>query len=313
MRKTSSRLLVVGVALCIGAAGLEARAFATNSSLEQVKVVGAQPTEPRLRFARPFSAATTSTRVVEAGTGPVVAVGQRVTFRFAMVDGRTGKDIPSSYGWNPANVLLDPTTTDHLFVDALSGQAVGARVLVAAASKEPYVKNMVGGKGVKRGDTVFMLFDVVDVHTPLTAATGSPGASVPADLPSVDAAGGGAPFVTMPPGGPPPDLQSVTLVRGDGPKLDVGQNVLVHYEGVNWRTGDTFDSTWRSGKPLEVPLGVGQVMTGWDNGLIGQTVGSRVLLVVPPSQGYGTQGNARAGIEGDDTLVFVIDILDAWT
>ena len=58
-------------------------------------------------------------------------------------------------------------------------------------------------------------------------------------------------------------------------------------------------------------IGAGQVIKGWDTGLVGQTVGSRVLLVVPPADGYGSAGSAQAGINGTDTLVFVVDILAA--
>ncbi len=60
---------------------------------------------------------------------------------------------------------------------------------------------------------------------------------------------------------------------------------------------------------MSVPIGTQQVITGWDTGLVGQTVGSQVLLVVPPDQGYGASGTT--GIKGTDTIVFVVDILDA--
>ena len=58
-------------------------------------------------------------------------------------------------------------------------------------------------------------------------------------------------------------------------------------------------------------IGEDQVIKGWETGLVGQTVGSRVLLVVPPADGYGTAGDSQAGIKGTDTLVFVVDILAA--
>ena len=68
----------------------------------------------------------------------------------------------------------------------------------------------------------------------------------------------------------------------------------------------------RSGSLLERPIGVGQLVPGFDKGIVGQPVGSRVLLVLPPAEGYGKQGQAQAGIKGTDTLVFVVDILDAF-
>ena len=78
-----------------------------------------------------------------------------------------------------------------------------------------------------------------------------------------------------------------------------------------WRTGKVFDSSWSRNEPLTTVIGEGQVIKGWDTGLVGQTVGSRVLLVIPPADGYGTAGASTAGIKGTDTLVFVVDILAA--
>jgi peptidylprolyl isomerase len=86
----------------------------------------------------------------------------------------------------------------------------------------------------------------------------------------------------------------------------------VHYTGVIWGSGKQFDSSWDRRTPADFTIGTGNVIPGWDTGLVGQTVGSQVLLVVPPDQGYGSNGNSQAGIAGTDTLVFVVDILDAY-
>jgi FKBP-type peptidyl-prolyl cis-trans isomerase len=90
-----------------------------------------------------------------------------------------------------------------------------------------------------------------------------------------------------------------------------GQDIAVQYTGVIWRTGHIFSSSWQSKTPLTTPIGEGQVIKGWDTALVGQTVGSRVLLVVPPADGYGSAGQSQVGINGTDTLVFVVDILGA--
>ena len=86
-----------------------------------------------------------------------------------------------------------------------------------------------------------------------------------------------------------------------------GQDIAVQYTGVIWRIRQVFSSSWQS----KTPIGEGQVIKGWDTGLVGQTVGSRVLLVVPPADGYGSAGQSQVGINGTDTLVFVVDILAA--
>jgi peptidylprolyl isomerase len=89
-----------------------------------------------------------------------------------------------------------------------------------------------------------------------------------------------------------------------------GQNLVVQYTGMLWRNGQVFDSSWSRGRPSGISLN--QVITGWKTGLAGQTVGSRVLLVIPPADGYGKAGQSQAGIKGTDTLVFAVDILDAY-
>jgi peptidylprolyl isomerase len=86
---------------------------------------------------------------------------------------------------------------------------------------------------------------------------------------------------------------------------------VVQYTGMNWRTKKVFDSSWSRSEPWGTPIGEGQVISGWDKGLVGQTVGSRVLLVIPPADGYGKTGSSAAGIKATDDLVFVIDIIAA--
>ena len=101
------------------------------------------------------------------------------------------------------------------------------------------------------------------------------------------------------------------LIKGAGPAVTAGQTITVHYTGVKW-DGKQFDSSWDRAQPLDTPIGTGSVIPGWDEGLLGQTVGSQVLLVVPPDKGYGTSGSSDGKIKGTDTLVFVVDILDAY-
>ncbi|HXZ73588.1 MAG TPA: FKBP-type peptidyl-prolyl cis-trans isomerase, partial [Streptosporangiaceae bacterium] len=99
-----------------------------------------------------------------------------------------------------------------------------------------------------------------------------------------------------------------------GQKLVKGRFVIAQYTGYIWRTPkQPFDSSWTSGSPFGFVIGASpeQVIPGWDTGLAGQTVGSRVMLVIPPKDGYGTTGASQAGITGSDTLVFVVDIIDS--
>jgi peptidylprolyl isomerase len=122
---------------------------------------------------------------------------------------------------------------------------------------------------------------------------------------------GQAPTIKIPSGSAPSTLQVKTLIQGTGKAVAKGQTLIGQYDGVLWRTGKEFDSSFKHGAPAGFPIGVGQVIPGWDKALVGQKIGSRVLLVVPPKEGYGSKGAPPAGIKGTDTLVFVVDILGA--
>lgn len=107
-----------------------------------------------------------------------------------------------------------------------------------------------------------------------------------------------------------PELQIEVLHQGDGREVTAGDMLSCHYLGQIWN-GQVFDNSFDRGQPLVFQIGVGMVIEGWDEGLLGQRVGSRVVLSIPSDLGYGPAGVPQAGIGGGDTLVFVTDILDA--
>lgn len=129
-------------------------------------------------------------------------------------------------------------------------------------------------------------------------------------LPSVIGDFGAKPQLDFPSQPAPEGLQVVVLREGTGDAVEAGHEIEVNYLGQTWG-GQVFDNSYDRGQPLAFPIGVGMVIGGWDDGLVGQRVGSRVLLSVPPEHGYGSRGVPQAGIGGNDTLVFVVDILDA--
>lgn len=132
-----------------------------------------------------------------------------------------------------------------------------------------------------------------------------------ADLPTASGAFGEKPTLTFPKGkNPPPSLQRQILSEGDGPVVKSGDVLLTNYLGQVWG-GKVFDNSYDKKAAAAFPIGVGGVVSGWDVGLVGVKVGSRVMLSLPPADGYGAQGNPQAGIKGTDTLVFVIDIKEA--
>jgi peptidylprolyl isomerase len=156
---------------------------------------------------------------------------------------------------------------------------------------------------------------VIKSFSSTSSASGAALSSGGNGLPTVAAtASGQAPVATIPSGKPPTTLVVKTLIKGTGPVLAKGEYLVAQYVGYTWRTKKAFGSSWTSGMPFGFLFqhAPPQVIPGWDTGLAGQTVGSRVLLIIPPKDGYGTAGASQAGIKGTDVLVYVVDILDAF-
>ena len=116
------------------------------------------------------------------------------------------------------------------------------------------------------------------------------------------------PSVAVPDGKPPKKLEQVDLVEGTGPAAKTGDTVKVKYVGLGWSTGQEFDASCDRGDTLDVELGAGSVIPGWDQGLVGIKKGGRRLLVVPPNLAYGAQGQPPS-IPPNAALVFIVDAL----
>jgi peptidylprolyl isomerase len=129
-----------------------------------------------------------------------------------------------------------------------------------------------------------------------------------AALPTTSGSFGDKPFLTFPATPAAPELDVQVLSPGQGENVQAGDEIEVNYLGQIWN-GRVFDNSYDRGAPISFRIGVGQVIQGWDDGLVGASVGSRMLLSIPPHLGYGDRGMPAAGIRGMDTLVFVVDIL----
>jgi peptidylprolyl isomerase len=131
--------------------------------------------------------------------------------------------------------------------------------------------------------------------------------------PTVTGAFDAKPTVVLPSGTPSNNLVVKTVIQGNGPAVKKGDLLVADYLGEIWNTAATvFDSSFDRGVPSAFPIGLGQVIPGWDAALVGVKTGSRVVLVVPPAAGYGSAGESDAGITGSDTLVFVVDIINTY-
>ena len=213
------------------------------------------------------------------------------------------------------NLGLSLGTADLLpgLKKGLANQKVGSRVLVAVPPKDAFGTQ--GNTDIKVGgtDTVLFLMDVLSVDQAPAERAGQgrrPGQG-PADRQGHPAA---RPPRSRSPRAPSrrPRPSGQNLIEGTGAKVQAGQTIRVTYTGALYKDGKVFDSSASSPQGyFETVIGKQQVIKAWDNQLVGKTVGSRVLMVVPPADGYGAAGSPPK-ISGTDTLVFVVDILAAY-
>lgn len=117
------------------------------------------------------------------------------------------------------------------------------------------------------------------------------------------------PEIDFPEGGAPEELVIIDEIEGSGEVVEAGDTVSAHYVGVAFSTGEEFDASWNRGEPLRFQVGVGMVIRGWDQGLLGMKVGGRRRLEIPSEMAYGSRG-AGAAISPNESLIFVVDLVD---
>ena len=284
--------------------------FPTSSAVPHVAVAGVEPTaalaamkwvdkgagvEPGLTFSFPINFTASGGRVIKDGTGAALTDGQILSLDVAQFSGDDGTVQNSTYKDGKAiPVTLSASSLDPVLYGILSKAHIGAQVLFAVPD---------AGKGA-----VIVAFDVVGATTVLAKPTGATVAPVPG-LPTVTLDATGKPSVSFTGATKPTALVSQDLITGTGPAIVDGQSVTVNYTGWLW-DGKQFDSSWDRGATATFTIATGSLIDGWVKGMVGKTVGSQVLLVVPPALGYGAAGQGTT-IPGDSTLVFVVDILAA--
>ncbi len=279
-------------------------------------VSGAFGTTPTIKLVGSNPPKITEVSVVSRGTGALVKVGQ-----LAVVDdyGRTWRSdatFQDTFGdAEPPDTL--PVGTGRIALigldRALVGVPVGSRVLVVLPPSAGFGKVTTAlPTGVTKSDTAVLVFDVRAAYAGNAGPTGTAVSSGGGSLPTVSGGLTTKPVIAIPKTAAPTTLSATTLIQGSGAVTASGDVLVVQYVGQIWATGKEFDSSWSRGIPAGFTVGVNELIPAWDKDLVGVKVGSRVLLVVPPADGYGSAGEPAAGISGTDTLVFVVDILGAF-
>jgi len=283
----------------------------TTGKIDDIAVTGDRNKLPALTFTAPFGVGTTAVKTLTAGTGPVVAKGQLTSVNYTGVNARTGKSFDSSVDPQFKHVgQADFQLTDGQlvagFITGIVGQKVGSRVLIAIPPKDGYGAAGNSQAGITGTDTLLFVIDINGAKTPLTKAQGATVAPVAA-FPAVTVANGIPTAVAKGPRAAPKAPMSEVLVRGTGSKITKGQTVNLQAVASVWRTGKTVTDTWKSGGAQSIAVGTGQLIAAADTALVGQTIGSRVVVVATPPLGV----KATADVTASDSIVFVFDLLAA--
>lgn len=285
-----------------------------GAQVEAIDIVGEFGASPTVTFDAPLDVESTQRLVVIPGSGAEVAVGDDIFIDFALYNASSGEKISDS-GYDelsPSILRLDPSAL--LFEGValtVACSTLGSRVVGLIPASEAISPEGVPNFGLQPDEGLILVVDVISIRPipeePLERLEGEP-AEPGEGFPSISYDETGEPSVVIPEGDVPTEFALETLITGNGAVVAADAVVIVQYHGVNWNTGEVFDSSWERGEPAVFPTG--GVIPGFRDGLVGQTVGSRVVIVIPAELGYGPRGGTSDGsIGAEDTIVFVVDIL----
>ena len=277
-----------------------------------VAVTGDLGEEPTVEFDSPLELDETVSETVIEGEGEPVADGTPVLLDLYLANGATGDKLGSSFdAGEPVATRLSEDLVFPAAYDALAGQPVGTRAVVVAQPEDGYGSTGLPQLGFEPDQDLVAVVDLISAApTDYPRLPRGERQQVPDLLPSVETDNGavtGLDFSTAA-AKPPKGLKLYYLVKGDGEPIEAPRFAAFNYFGQVWGADAPFDQSFDA-EPLVQPVGLGQFIEGWDQGLIGVPAGSRLMLVVPPELGYGEDGQPSAGIGGKDVMLFVIDVL----
>jgi len=314
VRKTSAALATLSLALvaltgcaaapAFGGAACD-RAASTTGIDDIATITGEVGDKPDVELFTPVGAQKSSFSDVVVGTGPALtSPTQSAVFEFALYSGKTGEAVAgTAFDEEQAQLVSIDYWSQRVpaFGKALECATEGSRVLSVISAEDFGAQNLASFQ-LDEDEPVVAVFDVVEVFP--SKAEGALQYNDASGVPTVVRAADGRPGIIVPDSAAPTDLVVQTLIRGEGEKVADDDTVLVNYTGVTWADKTVFDSSWDRGATAFDLTGL---IPGMTQGLAGQTVGSQVLIVVPPELGYGEEGGGA--VPPNSTLVFVVDIL----
>ncbi|MBB5081151.1 FKBP-type peptidyl-prolyl cis-trans isomerase [Nonomuraea endophytica] len=309
MRRRLAVLAAVPLIFTAAACGTAEPTGSTSATASSgVKVAGNLNAKPTVTFPSGTPAAKSSYEVINAGTGPAIKSGDKLIVNLTVYDwdGKGNAFQGSSYDSKQPETIAVDQQLPKVLQDGFAKVKHGGRLLaVMAADAAPQQQQTQAAQPTK----VFVLDVVGGAPVALKSASGEETKESIKGVKVVNPGGEKAPTLTTKTGDKAPkDLVVKTVIKGTGKPVAANQTLDVHYTGKIWGTDKQFDSSWERGQPANFPLS--GVIQGWQKGLVGVPVGSRVVMSIPPAMGYGAQ--EQNGIPANSTLVFVVDVLAAY-
>lgn len=266
----------------------------SGSLSDGVTVEGEFSDVPTATFTTPLEADELERSIAIEGDGDETTAGDPVNAIVSAFSGTSGEQLFSQ----PATITVGDSTVFEAFLAGIDCVPIGTRTVTVAPAATLYGEEGNETIGVAPGETVIIVVDVVEVQEALKPAEWTE------NVPEVQfGADGEAPTVTLPDTEPPAEYLLKVLEEGDGDEVAQGDDVTIHYQGTSWDTGEVFDQSY-GGEPAM--FATDQVIQGFGSALIGQKVGTKLIVTIPPQYAYGT--DAAAHELGGQTLVFLVEI-----
>jgi peptidylprolyl isomerase len=261
--------------------------------------------EPKISFATPKTVNNNTYAIVQQGDGAAVADGDRVCTQGIAISATDGSQLANTWTKNTpdCSMRISKSSMSTGYYQLFKGKKLNTTIAFG-------VNDASSSTSSSASTSYVMVLTLVSKTKPLTRATGAEVTDIPANLPKVTLDKTGKPSLDLNGYKPSDKLVVQPLIAGTGKTVKETDTVSANYTG--WTLDakgklTQFDSSWDRGEASDFSLS--QVIAGWTKGLTGQKVGSQVLLVVPPSEGYGNK--AQSKIPANSTLYFVVDILYA--
>jgi peptidylprolyl isomerase len=317
VRRLLALLIASVMVVVLAACGDDAPKATSKSDVDMgekitgLSVSGTFGTEPELKVDPAVKVEKPETQVISAGDGNPVLAGKKEMFNIFLANGADGKKIYSDLDQGtPMQRRMKDDEFFKVLTDAMIGKPRGSRIVVAATVEDVWGAAGAPQLKLKKTDTVVFVIDVLSVEpTDVLKAPEGEKVAAPATAPVVKESAGkvtGLDFSKAPKKAPT-KLQVIPLVEGTGPEAKAGRMVTFNYYGAVWGAKTAFDSSFTRGAPEPFGVGVKGLIPAWDKKIPGLRTGSRVLIISPPADAYGSR--AQAKIPANSTLVFVVDVL----